>query len=318
MSTTVNLFLCAAPRSGSTQLAAWLDTHPDISLLPVKEPNHFSSQDFDPVRVRETHLNDVDPEAYVRAGTRKFYQFAVFRDPAHYAHLAEGLATRWVMDASTSYLQSDGAIARIRAYNPQAVVVVLLRDPVERALSHLRLAQRTGRTRRSLPEQLAAEGGAEAEGFLLRFSRYRAALARLAAEVPEEQIVRLRFEDMVADPARALAPLCARLGIDVTELDLAAERRNAGDAPRFPRFNAWAMESGLKPLVGRVISPELKTRLRGAFFQKAAAEDGPAPKARAALEAALSDEVAAYRSPAADLPAPNLHAPDMPTSAPTS
>ena len=38
---TPNLFLIAAPRAGSTQLAYWMDSHPDISLSRVKEPNYF-------------------------------------------------------------------------------------------------------------------------------------------------------------------------------------------------------------------------------------------------------------------------------------
>ena len=34
--TTPNLFLVAAPRTGSTQLAHWLASHPDVSLSLVK------------------------------------------------------------------------------------------------------------------------------------------------------------------------------------------------------------------------------------------------------------------------------------------
>ena len=64
---TPNLFLIAAPRAGSTQLAYWMDSHPDISLSRVKEPNYFSAHEFKPDYVRSSHLNDVNPTQYVKS-----------------------------------------------------------------------------------------------------------------------------------------------------------------------------------------------------------------------------------------------------------
>ena len=111
-----NLFLVAAPRSASTQLARWLGSHPDIGFAPVKEPNFFARADFDPDDVARRHLNDVDPE---RPVTRQA-QFAVFRSEARYRALFAGLSTPWRAEASTTYLASETAPGEIREFFPEA------------------------------------------------------------------------------------------------------------------------------------------------------------------------------------------------------
>lgn len=300
-----NLFFCAAPRSGSTQLAAWLDTHPEITLSSIKEPNFFSSQDFDPGYVKRVHLSDVDPEIYVARGSTRQEQFAVFRDQAHYDYLFETMTTPWRLDASTSYLQSKGAPARIKEYNSDAVIVILTRHPVERALSAYRLARQTGRTRRTLAEQIAFERSdevAEAQGFLLRHSRYRAAEANLRAVFKAQNVITVRFEDMVGDPGSALRPIAARLEIDVTLFDTDVKKQNAGDTPRFPAFTVWATETGLKSAVRGAISPENRQRLRAVLFRKSRSDTIDLSAERDALSDALAEEVEAYSEGEGSIP----------------
>jgi len=292
-----NLFFCAAPRSGSTQLAAWLDTHPEITLSSIKEPNFFSSADFDPEYVKRVHLSDVDPESYVARGSTRSEQFAIFRERAHYDYLFTSMTTRWRLDASTTYLHSPVAPALIKEYNPDAVIIVLTRHPVGRALSAYRLARQTGRTRRTLAAQIAferADANAEAEGFLLRQSRYRAAETRLKAIFPADNIIALRFEDMIVDPGAALRPIAARLGVDVTLFDIEFEKRNTGDVPRFPSFTAWATETGLKSIVRTAVPPETRQRLRAVLFRKPSPETADLTAERAALMDALAKEVEIY------------------------
>ncbi|MEM9348794.1 MAG: sulfotransferase [Pseudomonadota bacterium] len=295
--TKASLFFCAAPRSGSTQLAAWLDTHPEISLSAIKEPNFFAAADFDPDYVKRVHLSDVDPESYVARRSTRSEQFAIFRQRAHYDYLFESMTTPWRLDASTTYLHSSVAPSLIKEYNPDAVIILLTRHPVVRALSAYRLARQTGRTRRSLAAQIAFERGdaaAEAEGFLLRQSRYRAAQTRVRATFPAENIVTIRFEDMVVDPGAALRPIAARLGIDANLFDTDFEKRNTGDVPRFPSFTVWATETGLKSAVRSAVPPETRKRLRAFLFRKPGPETTDFTAERAALTDALSEEVAFY------------------------
>lgn len=280
-----NLFLLAAPRAGSTQLAHWLASHPDIGIPPVKEPNFFSSHEFCSRLVAREGLNDIDPEGALPP--RHPAQFAVFRRAQDYARLYRGLHMRWRLDASTSYLACPEAPNRIAASLPRARALCLTRDPVERALSHYRLALRTGRTRRPLTEELADELAGRtplAARFLLRPSDQAAGLARVATAFPGRHLA-LRFEELIADPRPQLDRIAAFLDIDPAGFDLDVRARNAGVAPRFAGLNHLLHRTGLRTPLRRALPPALKPALKRLVFTRHAAAIDPAD--RAALERLL-------------------------------
>jgi len=265
----VNLFLFACPRSGSSQLAHWLDTHPDIALSPIKEPNYFSHHEFPDQYVRETHLNDVDPDRYLMRADRRPTQFAVLRDRQQYDRLFPNAAPRWRMEASTTYLSCPNAPALIHEYAPDARIITLVRDPLARALSHYRLAVRTGRTAGPLGDELAAERAGITPlpaRFLLRPSLYQDGLERVRSLFPSSQILHLNFETMIADPATSLARICTFLDIPPGAINLNATARNEGVAPRFVGLNRILYRSGAKTLLRRALPRSLKQRLLPFYF----------------------------------------------------
>lgn len=282
------LFLLGAPRSGSTQLARWIDSHPDCSLSAIKEPNFFAAHDFDPDYVAASHLDDIRTDA-IPTHRR---QFAVLRDRATYDRLFAGLTTRWRLDASTSYLACPQAPGAIRAAFPDARVIVLTRDPVDRAVSHYGLALRTGRTRARLGDELADElSGRYCPGaqYLLRPSRQAAGLARVRAAFPGRSILELRFSDMVRDPAGTMSVVGAFLDIDPALFDLSVQARNETALPRFARLNAWALSSGVKTRLRRALPDWAKPTLKRVWFNAAVLPEISVDE-RAALASLLSDE----------------------------
>lgn len=267
----MNLFLAACPRAGSTQLARWLGSHPMIGLSPIKEPNFFAAHEFPPDFVAAAHLNDVVPARYLRPGRRRHrpVQFAVLRERRHYDRLAGLIEGPWRMEASTSYLACPETPSMIHAYNPQARVILLTREPVSRALSHYRLAVRSGRTSAPLGDEIEAElGGALPPGgrYLLRPGRWRAGISRFRSTFSPEQLLRLRFEDVIRDPAAALASVCRFLGISPDPIDLTLEARNKGVAPRFPALNARLQDSGVKTRLRRHLPRPVKAAIGRIWF----------------------------------------------------
>ncbi|WP_224826117.1 sulfotransferase [Cognatishimia sp. MH4019] len=264
-----NLFLIAAPRAGSTQLSQWLASHADIGLPKIKEPNHFSAHEFDPDYVARSHLNDVDPARFIARGQPIAMQFAVFREPAHYAALFAPLTQRYRLDASTSYLACPQAPALIRTACPDAKLIILTRDPLQRALSHYHLARRTGRTRASLASELRAEQEETlplAGRYLLRPSRQAEAVARYQQTFHENRICLLRFEDMIAAPQKALTHIARWLDIDPTGFDLTQTARNASAAPRLPALNAALHRCGLKTALRAALPRSVKHHLKPLWF----------------------------------------------------
>ena len=109
-------------KAGTTSLWHYLNTHPDIFMSPVKEPQYFTFSD-------ETCFFD---------GPRDMERFnrVVVRDWDKYQRLfLPGKAAIARAEASTWYLYFPGAAERIHRYLPHVKIVVILRNPADRAFS---------------------------------------------------------------------------------------------------------------------------------------------------------------------------------------
>ncbi len=264
-----NLFLIAAPRAGSTQLAYWMDSHPDIQLSRVKEPNHFSAHEFKADYVRTSHLNDVNPRQYIKSGCTRRAQFAVFRVRADYEALFSSSGSRWQFEASTSYMACPEAPANLKAYAPQARIILLTRNPLERSLSHYRLARRTGRVTHSLRQALLQEqmGATDlAARFLLRPSRQGPGCDRIKTLFDPARILSIEFEKLIASPQARLNEIASFLNVDPRGFDLSVQARNASMAVRFDRLNRLLETSGFKTILRHHLPMRAKTMLKPIWF----------------------------------------------------
>jgi len=108
----VDFFIVGAPKCGTTTLALNLDKHPDIIISNPKEPHYFSSDLDTGISMASSD------EAYLK----KFYPDNVDDN-------------NLLGDASVWYLYSEEAIKRIKAYNSQAKIIILLRNPAKAAFS---------------------------------------------------------------------------------------------------------------------------------------------------------------------------------------
>src|SRR5580704_895448 len=101
-----DFFVVGAPKSGTTAISNYLSKHPDI-FMARKEMHHFGGD--------------------LRFG-RQFYR----RDTREY--LSEFNSRRdqsRAGEASVWYLFSHQAASEIKSFNPDARIIVLLREPVE-------------------------------------------------------------------------------------------------------------------------------------------------------------------------------------------
>lgn len=113
--TKVSLFIVGQPKSGTTALARYLSQHPDICMSSLKEPNFFAT-DF----LRES-------DEFHGLNNTEF----LVRDIDQYEKLFEEKPQAKVLgEASTAYLYSKEAAKNIHDYNPDAKIVMFLREPV--------------------------------------------------------------------------------------------------------------------------------------------------------------------------------------------
>src|ERR671929_75877 len=118
--TMPNFFIIGAMKSGTTALYYYLEQHPEVYMSPVKEPNFFCSQE---------QKNGADAVTDIRAYERLFR--GVLGETA-------------VGEASHCYLYEPRAAAAIRRCVPEAKLLAILRNPIDRAFSHFLHMVRTG------------------------------------------------------------------------------------------------------------------------------------------------------------------------------
>jgi sulfotransferase family protein len=197
-----------AARSGTTALTEALRRHPDAFVTVPKEPHYFA---FAGQRVSFTGPGD-DTGINVRAVTSRDAYLALYDGAGDRAARGEGSVT-------TFYCYRT-AIAAIRDLCPDLRLVVVLRDPVERAFSSYQYLRVRGRE--TVPDfraALALEEARRAAGWqhlwhYTAMSRYAEPLGAFVSAFGREALCVLTYDDVVRDPAAALARVYRHLGLD--------------------------------------------------------------------------------------------------------
>jgi len=180
-------------RSGTTTLHETLGSHPAIFMSRVKEPAYFA----DPIELA------TDSRIAAAAGYA--------RNRSAYADLfADAGDARYVGESSTHYTKQPritGIARRMASETPDAKVVYLIRDPVERTLSHYRYSVRAKYERRTAIEALSGEPiYCAVSDYAMQITPFLDAFGPAAVHI-------VVLEELSADPSTELARIFAFLGL---------------------------------------------------------------------------------------------------------
>src|ERR1700733_8619605 len=121
----VNLFIVGAAKCGTTSLYEYLNQHPEIYMCPVKEPHFFSNK-----------VENLNKDLYRAPEPGKKYHTKVIKDIDVYTSLFDdGAAYKIRGEASPSYLWDSDVAQKLYQYNPNAKIIIILRDPIDRLVS---------------------------------------------------------------------------------------------------------------------------------------------------------------------------------------
>ncbi|MFN3523814.1 MAG: sulfotransferase domain-containing protein [Phenylobacterium sp.] len=181
----VEFIIIGVQKGGTTALFDYLSDEPGVALSRTKEVHFFDDESVD----------WAEPD-YARYHARF--------DPE-----ASGLRG----EATPIYVYWPNSLERIAAYNPKARLILMLRDPVERAWSHWRMEFARGAEtkpfswciRQGRARLLEAEPwGHHREFSYVERGFYGEQVERLFRLFPPEQVLILKSDDLRADPAVAL------------------------------------------------------------------------------------------------------------------
>jgi hypothetical protein len=294
-----NFFLVGAMKAGTTSLANLLARHPDVYLPPIKEPNFFATDvnaTTDP-RGRHHSFDAITVEAALDPVKPRRAQVAIVRDRTEYQALyAAGAGRARRGDCSTAYLFSRRAAEEIAACCPDARILVMVRDPVTRAISEYRMRRAIGSARGPLAAEIEEELAAIARNapvhhgarLYLRAGFYAEQIERFRRAFGPENVMILVFERFIRDQQGHVDAVCDFLGIARRPL-AGEERANAGHVPRSARLSRLLHAAGGMYFLTRIgphLPAALKRRLVRLWFRDdRTSYDAERPRLRALFAA---------------------------------
>ena len=225
LSYKVDAAIVGAQKSGTTTLAAVLGRHPSICLAKNKEAHIFDQADVQRGGVSDTDIS------------------------THFPHREPG---QILLDATPAYLYLPGCLEALLRHSPLVKIIVVLRPPHERALSHHDHERRLGYEKRTFLSALASErrllrtdsdplaqDSAHRHFSYRDRGRYVGQLERLRRLTPHHHVV--AFRDLLATPQQVIDDVCSFLCVEPMVLD------------ELPHLNAGeTRHSSISRLVARI------------------------------------------------------------------
>lgn len=190
--------IIGVPKGGTSSLLGWLATHPKLWCHPRKELHFFDGDYSHGAAWYSSHFPLFDPQFHIRCG-----------------------------EATPNYFQQPACPQRIRELLPFVRLVILLRDPLQRALSWLYHLQRfeglVGNPSQLLENELDELESLEpsfitSSGFrwpnAIHGSCYNVPLQRWLDLFPREQLLILRSELLFDSPGSTLKHVADFIGVD--------------------------------------------------------------------------------------------------------
>jgi hypothetical protein len=245
-----DFFIVGAPRCGTTSFYSYLKQYPRIFMPACKEPHYFSDDLDSPSRVRTL-------DAYLEL----------------FAPASEGSLSG---EASVYYLLSKEAPVRIREFNPEARIIIMLRDPIDlmhslhafnlvhgteddldfRAALELEESRMRGE---NLPPQPATE---HFKLFYGELARYTAHVERWFQHFGRDRVHVILLEEFTKDPETAFHKVCDFLGIERIK-GLRYEVVNANKALRFKALSRFLRRppGALRWVARRLLPRSVRTQI---------------------------------------------------------
>ncbi len=211
-----HFLIVGAPKAGTTSLYRYLQQHPQIFMPENKEPRFFCGYSTD-----------------VFEFGKKYFHAGIVSTKADYLALFQDAPAGAISgEASTDYLSCPQAANRIHAWNPSAKIIIMLRNPVDRAYSEYQHSIAAKFQNNNFWESLCLETDRIEQHYdpifwHVRRGLYFEAVKEYIELFGKDRIRIVFFEEFANSTASVVASLFEFLGVPAYPVSV-TERHNAG------------------------------------------------------------------------------------------
>ena len=239
MTLTPNFFIVGTPKSGTTSLFHYLQEHPEVFLPELKEPHFFSCPE-----VKNT-----------------YYKTKIVDSKEEYLDLyQERESYKAVGDLSSSYLFNKETPKRIHQFNPYAKIIIVLRNPVERALSHYLMDVNLGYINASLSKVINNKDTFKQHyQEYIELGFYEQQIRAYTKQFPDSQIKVVLSDTLYANTAETLKDIYSFINVSTTFITDFETVHNSYTVPRFKALKSLVQSDGLKKMIPSGLKSGLKS-----------------------------------------------------------
>lgn len=248
-----NFLVVGAAKSGTSSIDRYLAQHPDIFLPAKKEAHYFAIPSF-PAKFNGRGDEGMNTETI---GSRERYE-------SLFAPVSKEIA---IGESSAFYLYYPGTAERIYSENPDMKIVIVLRNPVDRAFSAYMYLLRDEREALSFENGLLEEANRKRMDYepmwLYReLGLYTEQVHRYLDVFGRNQVKVVLYDDFSRDTAATMSELFAFLGVNPNfSIDSSIRYNESGMPKSRALFNFISKPNALKEIVKPFVPAALRERL---------------------------------------------------------
>lgn len=214
-SNKISLFLIGAQKAGTTTLFSWLSQNPEIDSPDSLKDFHFFTL-----------------EEYYSKGCEWLESLYNQNNKKKRLH------------GAVNYIFKEEAAQRIYEYNPDAKLILVLRDPVKRAYSAYKYFKKLEKEKRSFRTAIDDEINGciktvqEHDDFTyIEHGRYAKQILQWLQYFKKEQLLILIYEELFAEPDRYLEKIYSFLGLENIHFKAKLDSKNISGEVRYKTIN---------------------------------------------------------------------------------
>jgi hypothetical protein len=206
-----NFIIVGVAKAGTTALYRYMNEHPEIYMSPEKETNYFA-------------YNGKNKKTFLQNKTLNVFKVRTFDEYKNLFINANG--KKFIGEASPIYFESKTAPARIKELLPEVKLIIILRNPSERAFSDYMMHLREG------DEIRAAKNALSPESHYVQVGFYYDSLKNYFELFPKENIFIGLYDDLKTDSKKFVQRIYRFLNIDDNFEPNINKKYNVGGYPR--------------------------------------------------------------------------------------
>ncbi len=268
-----NFFIVGAAKSGTTSLYEYLKLHPEVYMAPIKETHHFST-DIDNTKFRPNYARSLnkDLSKWLEGDLSEGIFHAFVSDWNQYVQLFKNVkGEKAIGEVTNSYLYSSSAAKNIKAKFPDAKIIMMLRNPADRAFSHylmdLRIDYETEDFMSAVKKDMARDPkGWGISNMYIEIGQYYEQVKRFMDVFPKEQLRIYLFDDFVKNPEATMKDIFCFLGVsETTSIDF-SKKYNPSFIPKNRLVSKLNTQKRVKDWLKSVLPKSVKSKFKKTFY----------------------------------------------------